>query len=273
VKAITTFMVAKNSHDVGWQHPNFEDKAVSYEVVHKRIGLDATTTNGAHQVQLDSPKLVKKVRAYVRSLLNGTIPMDDVMERSYVHKNGFQKIVLGRKSGFAMRFHRYLPGEGDQNVHDHRWSRMDSLVLEGSLPADYLAYCGPNDDGAQKWERHEYRKAGDDYIVKHRGETYLAQDECVHHRTGELYSMDAKRLHRILPSSEPVATLVVTHPVPKERVWCNLYQQHVIEELEPVHETRLTCEQMVASLTHLERLLTQQLARNATVAASVGAWA
>ena len=76
-----------------------------------------------------------------------------------------------------------------------------------------------------------------------------------------------------MPASEPVATLVVTHPVPEERIWCNLYQQHIIEQLEPVHETRLTCEQMLASLTHLERLLTQQLARNATVAASVGAWA
>jgi hypothetical protein len=266
-------MEAENYHDVGWQHPNFEDKAVSFEAVHQRIVLDATTTDGAHQVRLDSPQLVKKVRAYVRSLLNGTTPMDDVMEQSYIHKNGFQKIVLGRKSGFALRFHRYLPGEGDQNVHDHRWSRMDSLVLEGSLPADYLAYCHPYDDGAEQWERHEYRKAGDDYVVKHQGETYLAPDECVHHQTGELYSMDAMRLHRILPASEPVATLVVTHPVPEERIWCNLYQQHIIEQLEPVHETRLTREQMVASLTHLERLLTQQLARNATAAPSIGAWA
>ena len=261
-------MEAENYHDVGWQHPNFEDKAVSFEAVHQRIVLDATTTDGAHQVRFDSPQLVKKVRAYVRSLLNGTTPMDDVMEQSYIHKNGFQKIVLGRKSGFAMRFHRYLPGEGDQNVHDHRWSRMDSLVLEGSLPADYLAYCNPNDDRAQKWERHEYRKAGDDYVVKHRGETYLTPYERAHHRTGELYSMDARQLHRILPATEPVATLVVTHPVPEKRVWCNLHQQHIIEELRPVHEKRLTRKQMMASLTHLEQLLTQQLARNVTAATS-----
>ena len=75
-------MESKNYHDVGWQHPNFADKAVSFEAVHHRIVLDATTTDGARQVRLDSPQLVKKVRAYVRSLLNGTTPMDDVMERS-----------------------------------------------------------------------------------------------------------------------------------------------------------------------------------------------
>ena len=266
-------MGAINDHDAGWKHSDFEEKAGSFEAVHQRILLDAKTTDGTHQVRLDTSQMAKKVRAHVRSLLSGRKPMDDIMEQSYIHKNGFQKIVLGRKSGFAMRFHRYLPGQGDQNVHDHRWSRMDSLVLEGSLQADYLVYCDSADDGAEKWERHDYRKAGDDYIVNHQGETYLVPDERVHHPKGELYSMDAKRLHRILPATEPVATLVVTHPVPKERVWCNLYQKHVIEELEPVHEIRLTRQEMVASLSHLERLLTLQIARDVSMATSEGVWA
>ena len=73
----------------------------------------------------------------------------------------------------------------------------NGLVGLGGSLADYLAYSTPHDNGAEKWERHEYRKAGDDYVVKHQGETYLAPDECVHHQTGELYSMDAMRLHRI----------------------------------------------------------------------------
>ena len=265
-------METKN-HEAGSEYPDFEEKAASFDAVHQRIFLDAKTTDGANQVRLDCPQMITEVRAYVRSLLNGTTPLDELMEQSYIHKNGFQKIVLGRKSGFAMRFHRYLPGEGDQNVHDHRWSRLDSLVLEGSLPTDYLAYSEPNDFGAEKWERHEYCKAGDDYVVKHRGATYLAPDECVHHSTGDLYSMDAKRLHRILPAAEPVATLVVTHPVPANRVWCNLYQKQIIEELEPVHEIRLTSQQMIASLIHLERLLTQRIERYVTMATSEGVWA
>ena len=252
---------------------NKNGKPPSFEAVHKAIMSDAITNTGEHQVRLNNPKMMREVRAFVRSLLNGTMSLDELMEQSYIHKNGFQKIVLGRKGGFAMRFHRYLPGEGDQNVHDHRWSRMDSLVLEGNLPADYLAYCNAKDDGAVKWERHEYRKAGGDYVVKHRGTTYLRPDECIRHQTGELYSMDSQRLHRIRPATDPVATLVVTHPVPGERVWCNLYQQHVIEELKPVHETRLTRHQMLASLAHLETLLTKQLAKQASIEAPEGAWA
>ncbi len=266
-------MDKKKYHETGYEYPGFEYNSVSFETVYQRIVLDAKTTDGVNQVCLDSPQMLQKVRAYVRSLLNGTTLMDEVMEQSYIHKNGFQKIVLGRKSGFAMRFHRYLPGKGDQNVHDHRWSRMDSLVLEGSLPTDYLQYSEPTESDAEKWERHEYCKAGDDYVVKHQGEIYLAIDERVHHSTGELYSMDSKRLHRILPTTEPVATLVVTHPVPVERVWCNLYQKHIIEELEPVHEIRLTRKQMIASLKHLDRLLTNQIARNMTMATLEGVWA
>ena len=263
-------MDTKKSHDAGFENLVFEDKEACFEAVYQRIVLDAKTTDGGNQVCLDSPQMLKKVRAYVRSLLNGTTLMDDVMEQSYIHKNGFQKIVLGKKSGFAMRFHRYLPGKGDQNVHDHRWSRLDSLVLEGCLPADYLEYSEPTDSDAEKWERHEYCKSGDDYVVKHQGEIYLAIDERVHHSTGELYSMDSKRLHRILPTTEPVATLVVTHPVPVERVWCNLYQKHIIEELEPVHEIRLTRKQMIASLNHLDSLLTNQIARNMAMASLEG---
>ena len=266
-------MDKKKYHETGYEYPGFEYNSVSFEAVYQRIVLDAKTTDGVNQVCLDSPQMLQKVRAYVRSLLNGTTLMDEVMEQSYIHKNGFQKIVLGRKSGFAMRFHRYLPGKGDQNVHDHRWSRMDSLVLEGSLPTDYLQYSEPTESGAEKWERHEYCKVGDDYIVKHRGETYLATDEFVQHSAGELYSMDSKRLHRILPTTGPVATLVVTHPVPADRIWCNLYQKHIIEELEPVHEVRLTSQQMFASLAHLEGLLTQQIARHVNMPTIEGVWA
>ena len=241
-------MGAINDHDAGWKHSDFEEKAGSFKAVHQRILLDAKTTDGTHQVRLDTSQMAKKVRAYVRSLLSGRKPMDDIMEQSYIHKNGFQKIVLGRKKRFlpcAFTAICRVRATRTSTITDGReWTRWS--WREASKPTtSYTATLRTT--GQKKWERHDYRKAGDDYIVNHQGETYLVPDERVHHPKGELYSMDAKRLHRLLPATEPVATLVVTHPVPKERVWCNLYQKRVIEELEPVHEIRLTRQQMVAS--------------------------
>jgi hypothetical protein len=263
------------SHTNGCHHPNIEPKTASFEDIYERIIYDAKTIGSAPQVQLDSPEMIRRVRTYVRSLLNGTTPMDEVLASSYVHKNGFQKIVLGRKNGYAVRFHRYIPGVGDQNIHDHRWSRMDSLVLEGGLSADYLCYAESTDERAERWQRHIYTKTddGEGYIVEHQGETYLKLDQHTLHPTGCLYSMNARRLHRILPAGESVATLVVTHPVPLNRVWCNLYQKHIIEELGPVHEVRLSRSQMATALTLLERLLTRQLVCEAKKDTAQGAWA
>ena len=85
------------------------------------------------------------------------------------------------------------------------------------------------------------------------------------HGTGTIYSMDSYQLHRILPSEKAVATLVFTHPVPRDRVWCNLYQKEIIEELEPVHETRLTKGELLVSLAHLETLLSHQLRREGSM--------
>ena len=44
----------------GRETPDLETEVVSVEAVHHRIILDATTTDGAHQVRLDSPQLVRR---------------------------------------------------------------------------------------------------------------------------------------------------------------------------------------------------------------------
>ena len=221
--------------------------------------------DGSKQLSLDNPTLLRGIVRYVRCLRDGSADMTDVLKESYIHKNGFQKIVLGRREGFALRFHRYLPGVGDQNVHDHRWSRMDSFVVEGALSADYLCHAQEHEDGAERWETHTYRKIQSDYVVEHKGGSYLKLGKKMIHGTGTIYSMDSYQLHRILPSEKAVATLVFTHPVPRDRVWCNLYQKEIIEELEPVHETRLTKGELLVSLAHLETLLSHQLRREGSM--------
>lgn len=249
-----------------------KNKQTSFDEIYEHIISDAQTADGSNKVILSDKVLMKKISCYVTNLITGIAPLDEVMCSSYVHKNGFQKIVLGRMGGFALRFHRYIPGIGDKNIHDHRWSRMDSFVLEGNLLADYLFHTNHKVKSAEKFQHHTYSKVGDDYIVEHKGESYLLVGKHVEHLTGCLYSMKSKELHRILPSNQSVATLVVTHPVPENRVWCNLYQKYIIEELEPVREERLSQEQMITSLKHLNALLLAHLTEEASVETTVGEW-
>ena len=249
-----------------------ENKHITFDDIYEHIISDVQTTDGANKVILCNKILLKKISCYVNDLITGVTPMEEVMDSSYIHKNGFQKIVLGRMGGFALRFHRYIPGIGDKNIHDHRWSRMDSFVLEGNLLADYLCHTNHEAISAEKFQHHTYSKVGDDYIVEHRGDAYLLVGKHVEHLTGCLYSMTSKELHRILPGDQSVATLVVTHPVPENRVWCNLYQKYIIEELEPVREERLNREQMLGSLKHLNALLLTHLAEETSVKSTIGEW-
>ena len=50
---------------------------------------------------------------------------------------------------------------------------MDSFVVEGALSADYLCHAQEHEDGAERWETHTYRKIQSDYVVEHKGGSYL----------------------------------------------------------------------------------------------------
>ena len=66
----------------------------SFEDIYKRIIADAETTTGNYQVKLDNEIMLTDVKSYVDQLISGMIPLDEVMEQSYIHKNGFQKLFL-----------------------------------------------------------------------------------------------------------------------------------------------------------------------------------
>ena len=124
---------------------------------------------------------------------------------------------------------------------------------------------------AEKFQHHTYSKVGDDYIVEHKGESYLLVGKHVEHLTGCLYSMKSKELHRILPSIN-LSQLWLSHIQFRKSSRCNLYQKYIIEELEPVREERLSQEQMITSLKHLNALLLAHLTEEASVETTVGEW-
>ena len=215
-------------------------------------------TNGG---EYGSTRMLSAVQHFVRSILRGELSLYGVSIRSYRHKNGFLKIVLAEGAGRKLRFHSYLPGEGDENIHDHRWAVMHSMVLDGALPAQYLSIAEPDEEGAARYVDHHYAKVGSDYRVAQRGESFLKVDEEVVHESGTTYAMTSRQLHRILRTEASVATLVFTEPVPVERPWCHLYASHPICEcsMDVVHEERLSSGDLLSALHALDRHLSRTL--------------
>lgn len=221
--------------------------------------------------QYGSSPMLFAVRQMVRALQRGELSLENALQRSYRHKNGFLKVVLADHAGRKLRFHSYLPDEGDENIHDHRWAMMHSMVLDGALPAQYLQVAAPEEEGAIRYIDHEYRKVGEDYRVTERGEAFLKVHDEAMHVAGTTYSMTSRQLHRILASEAPAATLVFTEPVPVERPWCHLYASNAIKEstMGVVHEERLTRGEMLLAIHRLERHLSLLLRMKAVEPAAI----
>jgi hypothetical protein len=48
-------------------------------------------------------------------------------QRSYLHENGFYKLVLGKNKNFAIRMHHFCL-HSKENVHDHRWPFVSTML-------------------------------------------------------------------------------------------------------------------------------------------------
>lgn len=89
------------------------------------------------------------VRALLKAFLEDEDRLRAAAGRSYVHPNGFTKIVLSAGRGHQLRLHIWWqrPGDAvpkDSNVHNHRWDFSSVLITGGYRYQEFLP-VGPPD--------------------------------------------------------------------------------------------------------------------------------
>ena len=149
---------------------------------------------------------------YLQKILNNPELLAVIASRSYIHDNGFIKIVLDDSGPSKHRIHLYPAGGmfAAENLHDHRW-RFTSLVLVGSLPFQ-LATVSPDSEGDHA--RFEYvRNEDGTFSLSDTGELYSLDSVTSDvHDAGAIYVMETDTIHRILAHTNFTATYVVTEP-------------------------------------------------------------
>ena len=129
-------------------------------------------------------------------LLEDPSALADVAAHSYVHDNGFVKIVLARggPTGGAVRLHIWTDGQsGQNNIHNHCWP-FTSLVLSGEL--EYEEY-EPAESGEMPALHYAYLpSAGFNYDLQRIGPERLRRTRCGRHGAGDRYTMQCQTLHR-----------------------------------------------------------------------------
>jgi hypothetical protein len=142
--------------------------------------------------------------------------LENVASASYVHFNHFDKIVLAEapRTGVRLTLHIWSVSpralqDPDPRIHSHRFD-FSSAVVTGSLRAEMFT---PGEGSTYKWYRYRPVAGTPVSVLQYRGAVGLRSVAEAPIRAGEAYSLDHRRIHRIVvPDEEVIATMVVRGP-------------------------------------------------------------
>ncbi len=145
------------------------------------------------------------VHAYIKKLLNNDDLLAQIASQSYLHNNGFYKLLLAENETFCIRLHIWMPGSvAYETLHSHCW-HMASTVIHGSLQSEvWESSVSPS---AQFYDEYLYENKESE--PRYLGKTRVAPVKISNRTAGEAYTLQPHVLHRILYDGQAmVATLM-----------------------------------------------------------------
>ncbi|HEX6341454.1 hypothetical protein [Umezawaea sp.] len=167
--------------------------------------------------------------------------LDRVARNSYLHPNGFLKIVLMSEPTFQLRLHVWRPGlTGEpvvENVHSHRWDFASRLLLGGYRFQEFVV-----DEAGERF--HSYRYLGhdgqDSYGLRSTGEAGLRCTFNAFFPSGSGYLLTSDVLHRVVSApGDTTVSLVLQGPHQPSTV-VEVYAEHALKSGDEVELTRLS---------------------------------
>ena len=142
------------------------------------------------------------------SILGSDAILAEIASKSYIHKNGFMKIVYETCEETICRLHIYPPGaSADKNIHDHRWD-FDSITICGTLPMS----CYYIDEGSSEI-LHLYSKTpGGGHLIESQFKCSAEFIDTIYVGKLQGYKMPYDLFHRIEAVDELTITYVETYP-------------------------------------------------------------
>jgi hypothetical protein len=149
------------------------------------------------------------LRAFLAEAIERPEWLDAVAGRSYLHGNGFYKIILEENAQFRLRLHVWLPTtRAEENIHDHRW-HFASLVLNSRLETEI--WEDALSDGGETL--NEYLYVGKDIGARnvYMGKARVSLKARVFNGEGDAYHMMSNVLHRIIYDGQDAVITLLCH--------------------------------------------------------------
>jgi hypothetical protein len=149
--------------------------------------------------------------AELKALISDHEACARVAARSYLHGNGFYKLVVHTAGHAKVRLHFWVENQqAEENIHNHRW-RLCSRVIFGELKSEIYQQCFTPSDAALTLEARRYAKSvhqlDAEGVRLGRQRVELVRQET--RAAGEAYAMDVDTLHKIVRHADSAATLTL----------------------------------------------------------------
>lgn len=170
--------------------------------------------------------------AVIKHLLANEEALGAVAKQSYLHGNGFYKLVLVSEEDFVIRTNIWMPGMvAEENLHDHRW-HMASAVITGSLESEIWEDAASL--SAPEYSEYIYvgKTAEKDAYLMPIGKTRITLKEKVIHKAGESYSLPSHVMHRIVSCGTGLTSTLMCHPEAAKRWGRVITFENIQPELE-----------------------------------------
>jgi hypothetical protein len=189
--------------------------------LHRRVVSTAAAAQTVQELHtlLESIHDRPALADFVAALSRNPSVLLAIAARSYVHDNGFSKIVLNQDNGCSLRIHVWDPPDSAAlpNIHNHRWDYA-SVLLAGVYTEE--VYVRTEDNTAEAASAFTYRPAAsaaahDELIPAGESRLRIASRRAV--GAGDFTGLPAATLHRItLPQNAYTASLFLTGRVQRD---------------------------------------------------------
>ncbi|WP_162909882.1 hypothetical protein [Aggregatilinea lenta] len=162
---------------------------------------------------------MEQVIALLKAVLKDAVQLEKVAAASYIHDNGFDKIVLVSSAAvpYKLRLHIWWPESRNrvsENIHNHRWD-FSSTILTGYFTFQEFHI---SNRGIPMFEyRYSSPQGGTHYEMNYVGETELTCDFDALLPAKTLYTLSHEVLHRVInDGNQLTSTFMVQGPTEKE---------------------------------------------------------
>ncbi len=221
---------------------SFNSTSSSKDTMHKIAqALQLFGRQGVHEILVE--------------ILKNSDTLESIAKNSYLHQNGFYKIILLDEESYTLRLHIWLNGiDVKETLHDHRWY-LASAIINGSLKSEI--WENSVSDNTKSYD--EYMYIGKEQQPLYLGKAKVTYVNTVTRVAGECYTLDPNVLHRIVSSDDVMSATLMCRSALVKNSSRNIIVNDKVPNVIPTYLSTTELEEVLRRYLELSKTETDKI--------------